>query len=218
MTKIQFQLTGAVLLALAPLLATAQTAKKLYCWNENGRKVCGDALPSTAVNRARTEISAKSGMATGQVERALTPEELAAAAAQAELERQKAAEAEAASRRDYAMAESYATEDELRRAFQERITLLDETVKSSQLGIGGLRQSLTSLLRQAGESELAGRPVVPAVADNIRRQHTELVRQQGLLVQQQKERNEIEGEFNTALERYRALKHPANEAAPTRGG
>src|SRR5687767_2447626 len=96
------RLTGAVLLALVPLLASAQAGgKKLYCWNDNGRRVCGDALPATEVNRARTEISAKSGLATGQVERAPTPEELAAAAAQAEAERQKAAAAEAASRRDY---------------------------------------------------------------------------------------------------------------------
>lgn len=214
------RLTGAVLLALAPLLASAQGApaggKKLYCWNDNGRRVCGDALPATEVNRARTEISAKSGLATGQVERALTPEELAAAAAQAEAERQKAAAAEAASRRDYAMVESYATEDELRRAFEERILLLDETVKSSQLGISGLRQSLMSLLRQAGEAELAAKPVRPALADNIRRQHAELMRQQGLLAQQQQDRSEIEGEFNTALERYRALKKPV--AAPGGNG
>ena len=83
MTKIHL-LTGALLLALAPL-ALAQTpgapAKKLYCWNENGRKVCGDALPANAVDSARTEISAKSGLATGRVDRALSAEERAAAAA-----------------------------------------------------------------------------------------------------------------------------------------
>ncbi len=217
MKTIPLRLTGAVLLALAPLLATAQSAgsKKLYCWNENGRKVCGDALPADAVNNARTEISSQSGLTTGQVARALTAEEKAAAAAQAAANAQQAAVAEAAARRDFAMAQSYETEDELRRAFEERILLLDETVKSSQLGVAGLRQSLMSLLRQAGEQELAGTPVRPALADSIRGQHAELMRQQGLLVQQQKQRNEIEGEFNTALERYRALKHPGS--APTGG-
>ena len=47
--------------ALAPA-ALAQKpdapAKKLYCWNENGHRVCSDALPAEAVNRARDEISA----------------------------------------------------------------------------------------------------------------------------------------------------------------
>lgn len=217
MKTISFPLTGAVLLALAPLVATAQgaPAKKLYCWNENGRKVCGDALPASAVNSARTEISAKSGLATGQVDRALTVEEQAAIAAQAAINRRQADEAQAVARRDFAMAQSYATEEDLRRAFEERILLLEETVKSSQLGITGLRQSLTSLLRQAGEKELAGKPVLPALADQIRGQHAELMRQEGRLAQQQRQRNEIEGEFNGALERYRALKHPAGAPAPT---
>ena len=26
--------------------------KKIYCWNEGGRKVCGDALPAPAANSA----------------------------------------------------------------------------------------------------------------------------------------------------------------------
>ena len=36
----------------------AVAQKKLYCWNENGKKVCGDALPAEASDSARTEISA----------------------------------------------------------------------------------------------------------------------------------------------------------------
>ena len=44
-----------------------QPSKKLYCWNEHGRKVCGDALPPEAADSARTEISAKSGLQTGEV-------------------------------------------------------------------------------------------------------------------------------------------------------
>ena len=70
-------------LALSPLAMAqggtkpATPAKKLYCWNENGQRVCSDALPADAVNRARDEISAKSGLRTAEVERALTDEERA---------------------------------------------------------------------------------------------------------------------------------------------
>ncbi|MGH8082333.1 MAG: hypothetical protein ACREP7_17285, partial [Lysobacter sp.] len=64
-------IAAAVLFALASPVALAQDkpAKKLYCWNEGGRKVCGDALPAHAVDSARTEISAKSGLATAEVGR-----------------------------------------------------------------------------------------------------------------------------------------------------
>ncbi|MET1161629.1 MAG: hypothetical protein ABWY48_03740, partial [Pseudoxanthomonas sp.] len=55
-------------------------AKKLYCWNENGQRVCSDALTAEAVNRAREEISSRSGLRTGGVDRALTEEERALAA------------------------------------------------------------------------------------------------------------------------------------------
>ena len=140
---------GLAAMLLAPA-ANAQEAgkekKKLYCWNEGGRKVCGDALPANAVDSARTEISAKSGMATSQVGRALTPEERAAAAAQAQLDQQAQFKVAAQRMREHAMAESYATEADLRRAFNERMALLDDTIKAAQLSIGGLRQSLITLL------------------------------------------------------------------------
>ena len=72
-------------LALAAGAASAQqqgaAGKKLYCWNEGGRRVCGDALPASAVNSARTEISSKSGLPGARIERAPTAEERAAEAA-----------------------------------------------------------------------------------------------------------------------------------------
>ena len=75
--------------------ATAQNppAKKIYCWDEGGRKVCGDALPASAANSARTEFSARTGLATGEVGRALTADERAEAAAAAKLAEQRALEA-----------------------------------------------------------------------------------------------------------------------------
>lgn len=188
--------------------------KKIYCWNENGKKVCGDALPATAADSARTEISAKSGLRTGQVDRALTDAERTDAALAADAARRQA-EAEAVQqRRDLAMVESYMTEADLRRAYGERTELLDETLKASTLGLSNLRLSLLSLLRQAGDKELAGEPVPKRLADTIRSQHDELLRQQQILGGQQKERAALDAELNDAVARYRALKAPAGEAAP----
>ncbi|KQY49396.1 hypothetical protein [Lysobacter sp. Root494] len=193
--------------------------KKLYCWNEGGHRVCGDALPATAVDSARTEISSRSGLPTGQVGRALTAEERLAAAAQAEIDRQNQFKEAAQRMREHAMAESYSTEADLRRAFNDRIALLDDTVKAAQLSIGGLRQSLISLLRQAGEAELAGRPVPANLASTIRTQHAELIRQQGLLAAHRQNRSEIDVELDHALQTYRALKGPKTPAVvPVQNG
>ncbi|MEH6421647.1 hypothetical protein [Pseudomonas sp. CGJS7] len=203
-------MAGAVLLALAAPLALAQDAapggKKLYCWNEGGRKVCGDALPAHAVDSARTEISAKSGLATARVDRALTAEERVAAQEAERAARREALAEEARKRRDHAMAESYATEQDLRNSFQERIVLLEETVKASRLGIEGRRQTLLSLLRKAGEAELGNKPVSKVLAASIRNQHDELLHQQESLKQQLLERSTADQDLATALERYHALK------------
>lgn len=221
MNATQSLIAGALLLALASPFAAlaqsnakkpnaqAQASKKLYCWNEDGRKVCGDALPAHAVDSARTEISAKSGMATARVDRALTGEERAAAEQAAREARSAALAVEAAKRRDRAMAESYATEQDLRNSFQERIVLLDETVKASQFGIAGRRQALLSLLRKAGEAELSGKPVGKTLAENIRGQHDELLHQQDVLKQQVLERSLADQDLTAALERYHALKSRA---------
>ena len=211
-------LVAALLMALAatPVAAQQAGAKKLYCWNENGRKVCGDALPASAADAARTEISAKSGLKTGQVARALTDAERATAAQQAEAERLAAIAEEERQRREHAMVESYSTEEELMRAFEHRITLLDETVKASALGVTGLRQSLVSLLQRASEAELAGKPVPAPLAASIQTQHQQLLRQQAALVRQRQERAAIDGELASALKRYRELKMPATP--PTTGG
>jgi len=208
MKAIHTLIAGAALLTLAAPLAWAQDAskKKLYCWDEGGRKVCGDALPAHAVDSARTEISAKSGLATAQVDRALSADERAAADQAARAARSAAMAADAQKRRDRAMTESYATEEDLRKSFQERIVLLDETVKASQLGIEGRRQTVLSLLRKAGESELNGKPVGSGLAENIRGQHDELLHQQEVLKQQVLERSLADQDLATALERYNALK------------
>lgn len=207
-------LAAALLCALAAGAAAQEKGKKLYCWEENGRKVCGDALPADAAGAARTVFNARTGTRTGEVARALTPEERAAAALAAAEAARTAAERAAIERRDQAMAQSYNTEADLREAFQERIDLLDETVKASRLGVASLRQSLLGLLRQAGELELAGKPVPPATAANITAQHAELRRRERLLVEQLADRAALDDELGRVLERYRELKQPPVAAAP----
>lgn len=219
--KTRLLTTAALLLLAATASAQTKSQKKLYCWEENGRKVCGDALPAEAAGSARSEFSAKSGLRVGEVARALTGDERAAAEVAA---KQAVVDAEAEAmrkRREHAIAESYATEADLRHAFQERIDLLDATLKASNLGVTALRQSLLGLLRQAGELELAGKPIPPTTANNIVIQHTELRRRERILVQQRQDRAELDNELNRVLERYREMKRQngvvATAPAPTGG-
>lgn len=214
-------LLAAIAIAIATLAgsgglhAQAKTAaeKKIYCWNEGARKVCGDALPAEAANSARTEISTRSGLRTGQVARALSDTERSAEAMAREQARLMAEAESMRQRRDLAMVESYSTESDLRRAYGERTELLDETLKASSLGVSNLRLSLLTLLRQASDKELAGDIVPKGTTNAIRDQHLELLRQQQIMARQRIDRDTLDDDLQDAVLRYRALKAPPAQAA-----
>lgn len=208
----------AATLSTALLSATASAqqkdkAKKLYCWDEGGRRVCSDTLPASAVGHQRTERSASTGSAIERVAREMTAEERAAAALQAKAEESAADRL----RREMAMVISYATEKDLERAFQERFALVDEGLKSSTMAHSNLQKSLITLLRQANDLELAGKPVGKMLRNRILTQHREL----GMLVTTQQrlrtERGSLQAEYEQALHRYRELKGTAApvKAQPT---
>jgi len=218
MSKLSAIAAGTLVAAL--VLAPAATAdaqnrgekveKRLYCWDDaSGKRVCGDALPPEAADRARTEINPRTGMRTGSVARAPTAEERTAAArARAEATRREAEEA-AQRRRELAMVESYANESELRRAYRHRIELMEGAARTSRMSVDNLRQSLLGLLRDAGERELAGKPVPAELTARIRRQHALLQQQTGVLESQLREHALLESELEDAVARYRELKQPA---------
>jgi hypothetical protein len=140
------------------------------------------------------------------VPRALEPDERTAAAAAARQAAEDAEQEAARQRRDLAMVESYATEADLRRAYGERIILVEESIKTSQLGTANLRQSLLNLLRQAAELELHAKPVGKTLADSIQAQHADLLRQQATQVKQLADRASLGSDLEDALGRYRAMK------------
>ncbi len=208
-------LATAILAAMPCALAQdkAASTKKLFCWEEKGQRVCSDALPADAVNAARDEISATSGLRTGGVERALTGEERAQAAIEVQQRQMDAAAAETRRRTDAAMLLSYRNEDDLRRVFNERTAIVDNNVRTARYNAVSLREGLVSLLQTAGNQELAGRPVTPEMATTIRQRHAELMRTRRLQQSFETQRAELDVEITDILQRYRAMKGITPEAA-----
>ena len=200
-----------LLLSAAGPAPAGPQGKKLYCWEEEGRKICGDAPPADAADNARTEFSAKTGTKVGEVARALTDEERAALETSQEQAAREAKEDAERLRRELAMVESYATEEELQRAFRNRITLMDDTVQASRLAIGNMRQGLLTRLRRAAELELAGKAVDAELAKAIATQHAALSRQRAMLASQLEERALLDVELESAVARYRELTGTASE-------
>ena len=195
--------------------------KKLYCWDEGGRRICSDALPASAVGRQRTEFDQITGTATRRVGREMTPEERARAAVEDEARKVD----EQRKRREMAMVVSYETEEDLKRAFRERFDLVEESLKGSELALVNLHKSLINLLRQANELELQSKPVNKPMREKIREQHAELQALRAMKQRQLSERDAVNSDFEQALSRYRALKGTKvgdtsvlPTPAPARGG
>lgn len=208
------------LAVMAAVLASAaagaqEKAKKLYRWvDKDGKVQFSDALPPEAVDQARTEINATSGMATGSVERALSPEERTAKQAHDTATATATKEAERIRQTEEAMIASFQNEDELKRSFRIRTELLQQTLDAIEAGIGSQRASLASLLADASEAELGGKAVNAKQASSIRELHVEMGKQQQMLVLKQGELVDLDGELVRLVERFREIKGAGAMAAP----
>jgi hypothetical protein len=203
-------------LAAAALGASAQDAtkaKKLYCWNDpRSGRTCSDALPPDQVNGARDEFSVNSGARVGAVDAAMTAEQRVDAAAAAAQARADQAAADTRKRTEQVMLLSYASENDLKRVFTERTSIVDNSVDTARYNVTSMRDALITKLQLAGNAELAGRPVDAKLAGEIRQRHDELVRQQALLTSFEQQRIQLSGEVEETLQRYRALKSAAQPA------
>lgn len=209
-------LAAAIGLAFLAPVAEAQRgqqggSQKLYRWvDADGKVHYSDSLPPEAVDQARRELSARTGLTVGEVHASPTDEERAA---MAEIEAAARAQ-EDARQRDLILLASYPSEDELTRAYTDRVKLLEETVRATQVGIEGQMQSLASILENAADRELTGQPVNAQMEDRIRSTYRAAATQQALLQRREAERAALDQEYQETLERYRRLR---DEREATRG-
>ena len=204
--KTRSLLALAIIAGLLAGAANAQEKKKLYRWvDKDGKVQISDQLPPEAVNQARKEINSK-GQSVGTVDRALTDTERAAQSAQEDADTEAKKIADQQNRVESAMLVNYATEDELKRTYKERIDLLQQTIESTDISIKSIRGSLIGMLAQASEAELAKRAVDPGQAKQIQDMHAELLKQQAAQVSSFSDVKTMETEFAAVLARYRELR------------
>lgn len=206
--KTQSLLALAIITGLLAGGLNAQEKKKFYRWvDKNGKVQISDQLPPEAVNQARTEINTKgSSTISGTIDRALTAEERAAQALQATTDAEARKISDQQKRVEDAMLINYATEADLSRTYKERIDLLQQTIESTNISIKSIRGSLTGMLGQAAESELAKRPVDAVRTKQIQEMHHELIKQQASQLSSHNDVKIMEEEFAVVRARYRELR------------
>jgi parvulin-like peptidyl-prolyl isomerase len=201
-----------------PAARGATTAKKLYRWvDADGKVQVSDTLPPDQVGQQRDELNAGSGRTTATVARELTPEERATLAEEQARGQEEAERLAQQQRNEEAMLASYLTEDDLKRAYDERIGLLKQTLESTDVSLRALRDALALQLADASEAELQNKPVNEKRLGKIRELHVELVRQRQFQANRHVELLSLDSEYVRMLERYR-LRRAEENAPPAAGG
>lgn len=220
MTRSLLLLAGALALVITgtadaqkkPPRPSTPTAKKLYRWvDADGKVQVSDTLPPDQVDKARQELNAKTGATQATLDRELTPEERAEQALAAKQEAAAAAIRAQQQRDEDAMLNSYLTEGDLQRAYNERISLLKQTLESTDVSLLSLRESLSKQLASASEAELAGRKVNDKQLGTIRELHSELIKQRNFQANRHRELLALDAEYVRVLDRFRTRR--AEEAA-----
>lgn len=205
-----FSLTLAALLLTGALDAAAQ---KLYRWTDKDGKVhYSDQIPPEAVERAHEQLN-QQGMTVDRVERALSAEERAAfEAAQKELEAQRKLQREK-EQSDSILLGSYGSEAELKRTYDERFELVEQSIVSARTGVKSQEKSLAELTAHAADLESQGRPVPETIKSSLQLARKQVQQQREYLAKREADKAALQQEYESILARYRELK--AKQATPS---
>lgn len=203
----------ACVLLLAAATAPADTSKvadhNRYKWRDAaGNLHYGDTLPVEAA-RLGYDIVNPQGIVIRHVERAKTPEELAAAKAAAARDKAAREEGERRARVDAQLLAAYPSEDDLARTQRQQLEMLDQQVKGAEVVQRQQEQALADGLARAAEVERSGKPLPPALANEIARLRARVDEQRQLVERRHNERAQAVAASEVQRARYRELKAAA---------
>lgn len=206
-TRLLVALTAGVAVLLAAPVALAQSKVEkvgnMYKWKDkDGNVHFSDQVPPDAAGYAREKFN-NQGVAVEQVDRALTPEEQKARDDAKRKAEEEAKAAEARRKADEALLNSYASEEDLTRAYNQRMDLLAQTIEARKVEIGAREQSLSKLVAQAAEMERGGRSVSDTLKQMITAERAEIDRQKKFLVEKEAEKTVAKSDYEQDVAKYR---------------
>lgn len=197
--------TTVLLLAASVAGTPAHGQGTRYKWRDaQGNLHYSDALPPDAGKLGYEMINAQ-GIVIKRVEPPKSTEELAAAKAAAAQEKATRAEAEARLRNDQQLLAAYPTEDELQRAHEHQLQMLQQNIRSAEIGLQSQERSLAEQLGQAADIERDGKPVPKRIADQISATRIQIEAQHRVVERRNAELEKAKLDLAAELEHYRAL-------------
>lgn len=205
-TQLLIAIAVALTVAATPtLLHSGQVTKvgNMYKWTDkDGNVHFSDQIPAEAKELAREKVNDQ-GVSVERVERALTPEEQAAVAAAERKAAEEARLAEEQRKADEALVNSYASEEDLTRAYNQRMDLLSQTIEARKIEISAREGSLSKLVAQAAELERGGRPVSDALKQMISSERVEIDRQKQFMAKKEAEKLTAKSDYDRDMAKYK---------------
>ena len=200
-------------LVSALIVALPASAGKLYKWvDEKGNVHYSDRVPPEAAKLAREEKN-QDGVTVKEVARAKTQEELAAEAAQRVKDEEARKIAEAQAQADRALTLSYTSEDDLVRAREQELGVIETNMATAKLTIASQEKNLSELLAHAADFERNKKPVPQAVTDSIAHVRAQIEAQQKTLKEREASKQSVRDEYEAKLLRWRELSAKNAKAA-----
>jgi hypothetical protein len=188
------------LIGLVPLSALAE--KKIVKWtDEKGVVHYGNNQPASQTGQGKQTLNQN-----GVVVQNKADQKTATANAEAlKIAEQQRIDAEKRKLADQRMLDSYASEADILREYQQNSELLDQQIQSTQLDIEARDKSLKKLVATAGESERAGKPVPEQIKTMIASERAQIERQKKYVSDKQAARLVAKNRFDETLKRYREV-------------
>ena len=197
------QLGLAILGAGFVWVALPADAAGMYKWTDDkGIVHYSDQMPQDAVNKGATVFD-KQGRPLKKIDAAPTQEEMRAK--EAEEERMKSSNrlTQERARKDQALLQSYTSEQEIDFARNRAISTVDSQLKSAESYSTDLRRRQTEIEKQ--KVALAGKPVPPALENELVSLSNELGRQDGLIAQKRDEVASINARYDNDKKRWQEI-------------
>jgi hypothetical protein len=192
------------------------SAAKIVKWTDaQGRVHYGSAPPPEAAKQGTQTIN-NQGIVTetkpGQAEA-----DRLAAIQKSESERKRAEEKQAAE--DQRLINSYASEDDLVRAYTQNVELIEQQITSTKADLANRQKSLDGLVARAADMERSGKTVNEQLKQMIASERDQISRQQQYLADKVASKGTAKKQFDTNVARYReVLKREAARRQAAVGG
>ncbi|MCF8179306.1 MAG: hypothetical protein K9J74_12415 [Sulfuritalea sp.] len=198
------RLISALLFASSALLASSASAQtRIYCCDDaDGRKVCGDFLPTVCQGRAYEERDTR-GFVTKVIEAPLTPEQQARRDAELAKKEEVAKKAAEERRKTLALLSTYSSGKDIDSARDRALAELKNNMDQAQRRLDEATKARKKL--DADKEFYKGKPLPDSVKADFRDNDKEIKAQQAAVAAKLKEMDDVRERFADEKKRYLEL-------------